>query len=318
VALAASAFCDGTPAHAQNSIQVALFPVAASDSSVEEVASAVAPALTTGLKRFPQVQIATRPALDLPATQLALGCDAASDECLRAATALAHTQALLAASVERGSERQFVLTLLYFDALGTGSRTLTKRYPNTATDTQVASGIAPMLQQLFAGLPQPAQRPIGDEPQDQTSADARTPPDAPAPELEPSALMEHSSTPVVPIVMTVVGAAALSTGIVFGFLARASEKDYSAEPVQSATQANHAADKLASARTQAMLSNLGIGIGGALLAAGITLFILDNPTTRIDAASAKAATRSNAATIIASVAVDVAPKSAAVTLRTRF
>jgi hypothetical protein len=265
-----------TQARAQGTVQIALFPAAAGDASVQPLADALGTALIGALKSYPEIEIAARPALDLPAMQLALGCDDSSDDCLRAAVALAHTQALLAPAVLRIDGGETVVTLLYFDAIEGTSRTVERRHPATQTPAAIVETVPDMLAEALQ------RRRTAPDAQPGHTGPGVTPQEVPGEvsvELSAEPTTARSSPPVLPLTLSIAGAALIGGGIVFGILANNSESELADLPVRSREEANAAADKLDTATTQATLANIGFGVGAAALATGITLWVLDGQST---------------------------------------
>jgi hypothetical protein len=261
-------------AHAQGTVQVALFPTAAGDASVQPLADALGTAVIGALNRYPELAIAARPALDLPTMQLALGCDDSSDDCLRAAIALAHTQALLAPAVQRTESGETVVTLLYFDVIEGVSRTVERRHSAAQTQADIVDSVPGMLAEALQRTPAASAAVPGDD----GPAAGGEPQDVPGEvsvELPPEPTATRSSSLVLPITLGVAGAALIAGGAVFGILANQSESQLGDLPVRTREEANAAADKLDEGETQATLANIGFGVGAAALAAGITLWVLD-------------------------------------------
>jgi hypothetical protein len=89
-------------------------------------------------------------------------------------------------------------------------------------------------------------------------------------EPEPS----RSSFPAAPVAITAAGVAILGTGIAFGLMAKASEQDYADAPIGSRERIDAALEKLDEAETQATIANVGIGLGAAVIALGVTLWVV--------------------------------------------
>jgi hypothetical protein len=84
--------------------------------------------------------------------------------------------------------------------------------------------------------------------------------------------------PVLPIVIGAVGVALIAAGVGFGMSAKSNEDAYAKLkiPQGDTAAAGRAQAKIDSAATQAMLSNVGFGVGAAAVAAGIVLFVLQS------------------------------------------
>lgn len=284
-------------AQQDEAVPLAVFPVAIGDASLEGLANPLSAALLAELRRFEKLQVAARPALDLPGTLLALGCDESSDECLRGATGLAHTQALLAPSVQKRGDAQLEVTVLYFDALDSGSRSITRTFTDSHPYSRVLDGIGAVVRELLAG-PQGddsageenahATAEEGDQPAPGTPAAAASgAPQRPTPVSPPEA---SSGLPVVPLVLSAAGTALLGTGVAFGLLANGSKRSYRDARPATRPEIEAVADTLTTARRQAALCNWSLALGGALLATGVTLWIVDDANSQPQRDVARATT----------------------------
>lgn len=283
----------GTPAAAQPAepVEVAVFPPATNDSSLSALANRFGSALIAELRRFNEVSVAARPALDLPTTQLAIGCDDSSDDCLRGATSLAHTQALMAPSLQVTPEHDIVVSLLYFDAQAAGSRTITRTYPAPNAESHVLDGLSDMVRELLGKQPDGADTSAhpaapgapGVEP-GPSEPPAREPPAAPPPA---PASQASTGLPILPLVLTAAGAVLLGTGAAFGIAASESKREYRDLRPQTIPELKDAADTLSTGQQQASLCNWSLAIGGALVATGVTLWIVEDANAQAQRDSAR-------------------------------
>jgi hypothetical protein len=260
---------------AQNAAQVAVFPVSIGAQSLRELAAALDPVLVSQLHELPQIQVATRPALDLSATQLAVDCVGETRDCLSAVARQSGVEGLVAPSL-RMVGQETVVTLLYFDGRNGGEmQSVTRRYSGPAVERLALDDVPSMVRELF-GIPEPA-------------------PEAPAPSgLDASfgADMEEtpqsSAWPAVPVAITAAGIVLGGVGAAFGFASNASMDRYRNMDVIDSTQdpavierrANQANDEYDKAHTQAMLCTIGLGLGGAAVVTGVTLWIIQSGRSR--------------------------------------
>jgi serine/threonine-protein kinase len=248
-------------ARADEPLRIALFKTASEDTSLQSLAAAIDPVLLSELGNVPGLQIAARPALDLPSMQLAIDCVGETADCLTQAAKQAQAEGLVAPVVRKlGSE--LVVTILLHDARKQLSITgATRRYPSDQLD-QALDGIPGMVRELF-GLQAPAVAASAPPPEAAEPAPAAPPPPA-----------ASKPFPVLPVVLGAVGVAILGAGVGLGIASHSTGNAYVATPVTDETTGNDALDKLHTARTEATLANVAFGVGAAALAAGVVLFIL--------------------------------------------
>ena len=246
--------------------RLALMP-SASDSSApaSELATELDPLLLAQLKAVVRVTPAARPALDLPAMQLALDCVGQTPECLRAVSAQTATDSLLAPSVQAASG-ELVVTLLHYDARSGALRSVVKRHAGEGAHRAALDAVPAMLRELFdiaegeAGEPEPEPEP---EPVDDGTIE---------PAFEPPV---EKPFPVGPVIVGGVGAALVGAGVGFGLAANASEKDWKTRDPMSEGEVSDALEIEDRAQTQATLSNVGFIVGAAALTAGAVWLALE-------------------------------------------
>jgi hypothetical protein len=250
---------------AQEPLNVAVFPAATEDAALKPLAQALDPVVLGHMPEIPDTKVAAQPPLDLPATQLALDCIGETVACLRAVTEQAQAQALIAPSLERAGG-ETVVTILYFDARGEGAlRSATRRHSGDNVERAALDAVPGMLKELF-GVSEPAPAPAP------ASAQQPAAPLEPEPEEAPA---EATAFPVVPVVITATGVGLLGVGVAFGLMSQASEDDYAGIHVVTEADAEAADDKLEKARTQAVIANVGMGVGAAVIAVGAALWIVE-------------------------------------------
>jgi hypothetical protein len=245
--------------------RVAVFPVSVGTGSLRELAGALDPVLMSNLHDLPQIEVTTRPALDLPATQLAIDCVGQTRDCLGVVTQQSNTDALLSPELQLAGQ-ETVVTLLYFDARGKGElRSVTRRYSGSDIERLALDDVPSMVRELF-GLPEP---------------------EPPPPALDTSFAVEmgtpprESAWPALPVTLTVTGLVILGVGAGFGLAAKATESEYADIPIDDASTstmakelAAQAHDLYAKADKQALVCNILLGVGGATLLTGATLWIV--------------------------------------------
>lgn len=252
--------CAATQAKAQGGAQIAVFPVTVGSASLRELAAAVDPVLVSNLSELSDVRVATRPALDLPATQLAVDCVGQTRECLRVVAAQSGVDGLIAPSVQVVGQ-ETVVTLLYFDGRAGGDmHTVTRRYGGLSVEREALDGVPGMVRELF-GLPEPAPTTSSATELDSTFGS----------ELD---VERPSAWPALPIVLTATGLALLGAGTAFGFLERSTERAHRELEIVTSSDVDRADTLIERAETQALLCNIGLAAGGAALVTGVTLWTL--------------------------------------------
>jgi hypothetical protein len=267
---------------ADDTLHVALFKTASEDADLASLAAAIDPVLLSELGRVPALQIAARPALDLPSMQLAVDCVGETPECLAMAAKQAQADGLVAPLV-RHIGAELVVTLLLHDARKQMNITAaTRRYSGDQINNQVLDGIPGMVRELF-GLASPPGA---------AAAPVLTPAPSEAPELSSETSPPVAAArplPLLPIVVGAAGVAVIGVGAVLGALANSSEDAYAKLSIKDEKTAAAAQDKYDSAATQATLSNVAFGLGAAAVVTGVVLFIVEtqngNTSDRAQAAT---------------------------------
>jgi len=232
---------------------------------LRELAGALDPVLMSNLHDLAQIEVATRPALDLPATQLAIDCVGQTRDCLGVVTQQSSTDGLLSPELQMAGQ-ETVVTLLYFDARGKGElRSVTRRYSGPDVERLALDDVPSMVRELF-GIPEPEPPPAA---LDTSFAMDMSPPP------------KESAWPALPVTLTVTGLVLMGVGAGFGVAAKATESKYADIPIDAASSsmmarelAMQADDLYAKADKQALVCNILLGVGGATLLTGATLWIV--------------------------------------------
>jgi hypothetical protein len=253
---------------AQEPVRLAVLQTGSADVGLDALASALDPVMLGELNNHQQVRVASRPALDLASLQLAIDCVSETAECLRSATEQAGTEGLLAAMLKRVGNETLV-TLLYFDTRGEGTlRTSTRRHGDENLEQHALDAVPGMVREAL-GLPAEA-----------AAAPAILDPTIVPPLPEPNVPDESAESatrplPVLPIVLTAVGAGLVTTGIVFGLAKNSTQDQYESLPITDEGSASKAEDLIDQGETEALLSNVFIGVGAAALVGGVVWWIVD-------------------------------------------
>jgi len=119
---------------------------------------------------------------------------------------------------------------------------------------------------LRAELAKPPDKPPPDKPPPD-----KPPPDKP-PDIPPDDPGQGGAFPIGPVVTIAAGGAVFVTGVAFAFLASGTHDDFEA--------ATRSADKRAlqsTGRTQALVADIGMAVGGAALVGGVLWLLFDRP-----------------------------------------
>lgn len=230
------------------------------------------------------VNVVARPGMDLNAVQLALDCVAETAQCLRTVTTQNNADVLIAPTLARTSG-ELVLTLLRFDGRSGQMKRALHRQQGQSLNSTTLDAVPDMLRELFdlpaqpkaAAKPQP---PAADTP-DETAPEAPAAATEPLPEAPMEPPGESRKVPVGPLLLGGGGVVILGAGVVMGLVMKSSQNEYNRltepSPVDNAISrdnADLAASKASSARTQAVVADVLYGLGGAaLVGAGIWLAV---------------------------------------------
>ncbi|HET8935705.1 MAG TPA: hypothetical protein VFN67_19795 [Polyangiales bacterium] len=250
-------------------LRIALFKTASSASEEAPLAAALDPMLQAEVGRAPQLNIAALPPLDLPSLQLALDCVGETASCLAVATERSKVDALLAPSLIRSGTSLVVSLLFYNPQLPSPIQVLTRSVARESSDAVVMDAAKALVQELFGLAPPPGQEPPPVVEPEPDPASQELPPLA----AEPPPSQERPSL-LVPLVFGAAGLGVMAIGIGFGVASNGTESDYAKTKVKTNADAQHASELLSSARTQATIANVALGLGAASCVAGGVLFFL--------------------------------------------
>jgi hypothetical protein len=245
------------------------------------------------LKRF---QLAPAQRVDFEAVQLGLDCAEENTRCLRQAADELSVDALFVATLSRQNDSSS-LRVLYFDVSRGEPRSVTRSRPAAGSERKWRSELPAMLSELLAVSPQasaavdaaPAPAPIP-APAADTGADPSKPPADAAP-IEPertateadSAAHDAETSPgwfeAMPTGALLLGAgglAAITSGLVVGAIARATESMYRERVIDSPMQAEAAERDRARGEREVLIANLLLGTGAAALVGAAVWLVVDH------------------------------------------
>jgi len=246
--------------------RVVAFPTHADDSARK---ADVDRALLSALQARDGIELAPAPALDLEAFQLAIDCAGTNASCLREVADRTHGEVLLAPRLERRSQN-VELRIMYFSAKDGTTRYAAHKELSRRPTSETLKAIPAMLDELFSA-PVPAVAP----------APEVVPEELPAPEAQPEPPAETTSSagddamteggtrvPTAPLVVAGGGVLLVTAGIVLGVVAKGTEDDYAKQPVSTVAEANTANSLRERGERQALIANVLLGAGAAVVAAG--------------------------------------------------
>ncbi len=247
--------------------------------------------LERALLQLGQYEVLPRPAFDLEAVQLAIDCVEESVECLRQVAQRTHAQIVIAPTIER-AQGAIVLSLLYFDAkTGAPPRKVARKQRGTTLDRDTYDALPGLLRQLLPSTgatetaakpaakpkaaPLPQLKPVpAPEPADASEAEAESTAETQAALASAEEPPRAKSVPLGPILLGAGGVAMLATGAVFGALVNGAENDFAELDIRTEDDVMKAEDDIDSGETHALVANVLLGAGAAVVVgAGIWLAI---------------------------------------------
>jgi hypothetical protein len=235
--------------------------------------------LSAALDDLKVVNVVARPGMDLGAVQLALDCVAETPQCLRLVTSQHEAEMLVAPTLARISN-ELVLTLLRFDARSGKTQRVLKRQAGQTLSSDTLDAVPDLLRELF-GLPAkvetPPPAPTPAEPAKPAAGEG--PINEPLPEPPMEAPSAERKVPVGPLLLGGGGVLLIGAGLVMGITVLNLESQYrdvTMTDLQSLSRrdaeavVDQANDYKSSGETNAVISNVFLGLGGAvLIASGI-------------------------------------------------
>jgi hypothetical protein len=235
------------PAHAEEPSRIptaVLLPTFGSPD-LEGFAGAVERVLRKEIDGIDTVDTSATPALDLAAIQLAVGCVAENDDCLRDVAAQLGTPVLIATQVDKAGD-SLVVSILKFDTRSVKPRLMAiRRAEGEQRESQLLSDVPFMVDELYG-----RKRP---EPTIVPPLAAQT--------IQPEPM------PVWPWAVAGAGGALLITGMIVGAISNGTESDFAAKPTNTAAEVDEALLIYDRADTQSTIANVFL-IGGAVVTIG--------------------------------------------------
>ena len=204
---------------------------------------------------FGAAEISPIPLRDLG---LAAGCDDRSRSCLTRIAGTVDADVVIVRDIAQTEDRP-VLALTSFDALGVGAPIYVERSLEEAPEDEVAT----MVRELYT-------EPVPAAPTRETTV-------VPAPTVAARSIEPADGGSLAPVsfVTLGVGVAAIGAAAVLGLGAARAHDTYASTLVRSDADADRALEHLETAEDRALAANILYGAGGALLAVGATMLIVD-------------------------------------------
>jgi hypothetical protein len=252
--------------------------------------------ISAALDDLKVVNVVARPGLDLGAVQLALDCVAETPQCLRIVTSQHEAEVLVAPTLARISN-ELVLTLLRFDARNGKTQRVLKRQQGQTLSSDTLDAVPGLLRELFGMPAKPiapppvVAPPIAAKPEQPVGPSAHELTE-PLPEPPMEAPSSGRPVPVGPILLGAGGVVLLGAGAIMGLTVLSAEDDYEAlttdtlaiAPSKAEDQIDRANSRKDTGQTNAVITNVFLGIGSAaVIASGIWLALeLSDRSPRYD------------------------------------
>lgn len=238
-------------------------------SELSGLAGAIDGAMLRDLSDLAGIERPTVSPIDYAEIQLAVGCSDEGRSCLVAIAQMLQVEAVVVRRLQLDGER-VVLTLLHFDARTGGEPAHADRVAERAEAERVLPQAVPSLVRALFGIP---------EPRIDSSAAVS---EAHAPSTVPLPPVQRQSSPaglgkigVLTWVALAAGVGVLGAGVAIGASANGDYDEFKARPVRSQSDALQAEDRFATVETKAVVANVLMPSGAAILAFGGVLLVLD-------------------------------------------
>jgi hypothetical protein len=217
-----------------------------------------------------------RPAIspiDYAEIQLTVGCSDEGRSCLVAIAQMLEVDAVVVRRLALDGQR-VVLTLVYFDARSAGEPAHSDRIAERGEADHVLPQAVPSLVRALFGIPDPGVE-VG-APAPATSSSEPTEPSSGALRVEPAvARSGPARIGVLTWVALATGTAVLGAGLAVGASASADYERFKALPVRSAMDAARANERFDRVETKAVVANVLMPTGAALMALGGVMLVLN-------------------------------------------
>jgi hypothetical protein len=259
--------------NAQEPLRAVVFRTASAAADID-VAAAVDPVVLAQIEARSDLKVAARPALDLPATQIAIDCIGETQACWSAVLAqYTDADALIAPSIQR-VEGETIVTFLYADPRGPGEfRTVVGRYRGTNVAHEALDAVPSMLRALLS--PAEAEPPADGGTAPALGGAPRAAPSLTAPPTTAASDVGAHAFPIVPVVLLSSAAVIAGAGLAFGLASRHNQNRYDDASTRDPREVDAAIELRTTAHRQATIANVGYGVAAAAFALGATWLIID-------------------------------------------
>ncbi|MBK6688696.1 MAG: hypothetical protein IPG45_29760 [Deltaproteobacteria bacterium] len=216
------------------------------DPDLAGFGGAVERVLRQQIDAIPEVDSSATPSLDLEGLQLAVGCVADNDDCLRSVAAQLKVEVVVAAQLDRAGD-DLVLSVLQFRGDRTPARRqVVRRTSGSSRESQLLTEIPGIVDELYDRVAPPTYQP-------QVVAQTSPPP---------------AEAPWWPWAVLGGGGALVVSGLVLGAVASGTESDFGAAPTDSEAQVDQTLDLKDRAEGQATGANVLLVAGLVVAAVG--------------------------------------------------
>jgi hypothetical protein len=217
-------------------------------------------ALQDAVRSLGMLRLKLEPQLDLPAEQLAVGCDGETPRCLRAIALQSNVQILIA-PVLRHDAQGLVLETFAFDTRAAGTlRRVTRTQTGQVLTLRLIDQVPGALRELFGVEAAAAQ------PRSTSNAVAGSPQEA---ETRATVARKPAGKfPLAPALLAGSGALLIAGGATAGLIMQHTQHDYTRSMVLTESDADSSASQAAAGKRQAAVANVLFGVGGAAVVAG--------------------------------------------------
>jgi hypothetical protein len=266
-ALAQVAQAEASQATASSSLRVAVLRTTQGDAG--ELADRVDGALLRDLSSLAGIDNPTVSPIDYAEIQLTVGCSDEGRQCLSAIAQMVQVDAVVVRHLVVTPSRVTV-TLTHFDATASDEPARAEQMSEGADAGKTAVDAVPSLVRRLFGIPEPISAaaaanaaPGSGQPAGANGTTAATPTDG------------GGKIGVLTWVTLAAGSGLLASGLVVGASAQSSFDDFKKTDIKTATDAMRANTKFDSVKSQALVANILIPSGAAVMALAAALFVFD-------------------------------------------
>jgi hypothetical protein len=264
---AQAAQAEASPAPAQSSLRVAVLRTTQGEAG--ELADRVDGALLRDLSSLAGIDNPTVSPIDYAEIQLTVGCSDEGRQCLSAIAQMVQVDAVVVRHLVVEPSRVSV-TLTHFDATASDEPAHAEQVSEGADAGKAAVDSVPSLVRRLFGIPEPITAAAAANP---TPGAGQTAGASGATAATPSD--EGAKIGVLTWITLAAGSGLLASGLVVGANAQSNFDDFKKSTIKTESDAMRANSKFDSVKSQALVANILIPSGAAVMALAAALFVLD-------------------------------------------